>query len=73
MQLIALGDNIINLDNISVLDIDPTPNPNLAVVHVHSDSTQSVIDITIPRQAIPALMNMVPQQLRFPGSDDPGS
>jgi glutamate formiminotransferase len=73
MQLIALGDNIINLDNVSVLDIDPTPNPNAVVVHVHCDSTQSVIDITIPRQVVPALINMVPQNLRFAGSDDPNS
>ena len=69
MQLIALGDNIINLDNVSVLDIDPTPNPNFLVVHVHSDSNQPVIDITIQRQTFGALMNLVPQQLRLPGSD----
>lgn len=71
MQLIALGDNIINLDNISVLDIDPTGNPNFLIVHVHCDSNQPVVDITIPRQTFPALINLVPQQLRLQATDDP--
>lgn len=71
-MLIAIGDNIINLDSISVLDIDPTQNPNFAVVHVHSDSSQPVVNITIPVSVIAALINLVPQNLRFPSAgDDP--
>jgi hypothetical protein len=73
MQLIALGGNIINLDNISVLDIDRTQNQNFVVVRVHSDSNQSIIDITIPIQVLTPLMNMVPQHLRFGGDDDPNT
>ncbi len=69
MQLIALGNNIINLDSISVLDVDPVPNSNAFVVHVHSNSNQPVIDITIPFQTLTALMNLVPQQLRLQGGD----
>lgn len=69
MQLISLGNNIINLDLVSVLDIDQTAAPNVFVVHVHTDSNQPIIDITIPFGSFTALMNMVPIQQRLPGTD----
>ena len=69
MQLIAIGNNIINLDTVSVLDIDPTPQANTFVVHVHCDSNQPVIDISVPIQTFQSLMNLVPQHLRLPGVD----
>lgn len=69
MQLLALGNNIINLDRVSVLDVDPTPTANVFVVHVHTETNQPIIDITIPFGSFSALMNLVPIQQRLPGTD----
>ena len=69
MQLLSLGNNIINLDRVSVMDIDPTPTPNVFVVHIHTDTNQPIIDITIPFGSFTALMNLVPIQQRLPGTD----
>jgi|KBSSwiStaDraftv2_1062776.scaffolds.fasta_scaffold1157329_2 hypothetical protein len=67
MQLISIGDNLINLDRVTVLDIDPTPTG--AVVHVLGDSAQSIIDINIPRESAGVLLNMVGANVRVPGAD----
>ena len=67
MQLISIGDVLLNLDRITVLDIDPSPAG--PVVHVHSDSSQQIIDINISQQTVNALFNLVPQNLRLPGRD----
>ena len=68
MQLISIGDNLLNLDQITVLDIDPTPTG--AVVRVHGDSSQSIIEINIPRESATTLLSMVGSGIRIPGSDD---
>jgi hypothetical protein len=67
MQLLALGNDIINLDRVSVLDIDPGPVPNTLLVRVITDTNQPVIEIQIPSGVFPALINLVPVQQRFPG------
>jgi len=68
MQLIAIGDNLINLDQISVLDIDPTPAG--AVVRVKGNQGQSIIEININRQSVNDLFNMVGPTTRVAGTDD---
>ncbi len=69
MQLIAIGDNLINLDQISVLDIDAT-SPTTAVVRVKGTQGQSIIEININSQFVGALFNLVGSGLRVPGTDD---
>jgi hypothetical protein len=68
MQLISIGDNLLNLDRITVLDIDPTPTG--AVVRVHGDSPQPIIEINITRDSANVLLNMVGSGIRVPGADD---
>jgi hypothetical protein len=67
MQLIAIGSDIINLDRVSVIDIDPSPQG--PVLKVLVDSTQPVIELRVSPQTIASLMNLVPQTLRLPGAD----
>lgn len=67
MQLISIGDVVLNLEQITVLDLDRTPTG--IVVHVHSDSSQPIIDINVPQQTAAALMNLVPVNQRFAGRD----
>ncbi len=68
MQLIAIGDAILNLDRITVLDIDRT-SPTSAVVRVHGDSAQSIIEIGVSLPVAAALIELVPQNLRLAGAD----
>jgi hypothetical protein len=68
MQLIAIGDNLINLDQISVLDIDRTQTG--AVVRVKGNQGQSIIEININPQSVNDLFNLVGSGIRVPGTDD---
>jgi len=68
MQLISIGDNLVNLDQVTVLDIDPTNNG--AVVRVYGHTSQPIIEINIPRQSASVLLGMVGSGIRIPGSDD---
>lgn len=67
MQLIAVGDALLNLDRITVLDFDRTPAG--IVLRVHGDAKEPVIEITVPVQTIAGIMSLVPQKFRFGGSD----
>ncbi len=67
MQLISIGDVLLNLDQITVLDIDPTPTG--PVVRVHRDSPQPIIEISIPPQTVNGLFNLVPTNQRMGGRD----
>jgi hypothetical protein len=67
MQLIAIGDVLLNLDRITALDIDPSPAG--PVVRVHSDSSQPIIEIVITQQTINGLFALVPPNLRLPGRE----
>jgi hypothetical protein len=69
MQLIALGADVINLDRVSVLDIDRGPAPGSFLVRVLTDTNQPVIEIVVPQQTFNALINLVPVQLRLPGQE----
>ena len=67
MQLISIGDVLLNLDQITVLEIDPSPTG--PVVRVHYDSSQPIIEISIPPQTVNALFNLVPSNQRMAGRD----
>ena len=69
MQLIALGADIINLDRVSVLDIDRGQAPGTFLVRVLTDTNQPVIEILISQQTFNALINLVPVQLRLQGQE----
>lgn len=67
MQLISIGNVLLNLDQITALDMDSSPAG--PVVRVHSDSSQPVIEINITQQTVAALFNLVPQNQRLTGRD----
>lgn len=67
MQLISIGNVLLNLDQITVLDVDPTATGG--VVRVHTDTSQPIIEINIGEQTFKALMNLVPQNQRLAGKD----
>jgi hypothetical protein len=64
MQLIAIGDAIINLERISVIDVDR--EGGLLTLKFHGDSSQPVITFSrVGQDIINALFNMVPPQMRL--------
>ena len=67
MQRIAVGDAVLNLDRITVLDLDRTPTG--AVLRVRGESPQPIMELTVPLQTGQALMSLVPQNMRFAGAD----
>ena len=67
MQLIAVGDALLNLDRITILDFDRTPSG--IVLRVHGDGVQPIMELTVPVQTIAGIMSLVPQKFRFGGSD----
>ena len=67
MQLISIGDVLVNLDRITVLDIDPSPTG--PVVRVHYDSPQPIIEISIPPGTVNSLFALVPTNQRLAGRD----
>ena len=67
MQLIAVGDALLNLDRITVLDLDRTPSG--IVLRVRGEGVQPIIELTVPVQTIAGIMSLVPQKFRFGGSD----
>jgi hypothetical protein len=67
MQLIAVGDIVINLDRVTALDIDR--ENNALILKVHGDSSTPVITATVGPELLGQLLEMVPQHLRFRGRD----
>ena len=67
MQLVAIGNDIINLDRVTVLDVDPGPQG--PVIKVLVDSSQPIIELVVAPQTINALMALIPQTLRLPGRE----
>jgi hypothetical protein len=64
VQLISIGDAIINLERISVIDMDR--DAGVIRLKFHGDSAQPVISFSrVGQDAITALFNLVPQQMRF--------
>ena len=67
MHLIAIGDVLLNLDQIIALDIDQTPTG--PVLRVRSESSQPIIELSIRQETINGLFSLVTQ--RLPGGDRP--
>ena len=67
MQLIAVGDIVINLDRVTALDIDRVGN--VLTLKVHGDSNSPVVTANVGPELLGQLLNMVPQHLRFRGQD----
>jgi len=67
MQLVLVGDAILNFDRITILDFDRTQTG--AVLRVHGDSSQPIMELTVPIQTAQAIVNLVPQNMRFAGTD----
>jgi hypothetical protein len=67
MQLISVGDVLLNLDQITVMDMDRTANG--AVLRIHRDSSEPIIEINIPLNTVKRLYDLVPQNLRMIGED----
>ena len=67
MQLISVGDAILNLDRITILDFDRTPTG--VVLRVRGESSQPVMELNVTVQTATALINLVPQNMRFGGAD----
>jgi hypothetical protein len=69
-QLIALGNVVLNLDQIVCLDIDPVPNrPDLRKVRILGHGSQPLTEVFVAAQVEAALLNLVQATVRFPGSD----
>ena len=68
MNLIAIGDVVLNLDRITALDVDREAGLTLKI---YTDSKDPVITFDIPLNSHTALMNLVPAHLRLSGRDKP--
>jgi hypothetical protein len=66
MQLMSIGDAIINLDCVTVIDVDRDPRTGITL-KVHGDSKEAVITFRVGPEILTSLLNLVPQQLRFRG------
>ena len=67
MQLISVGDIVINLDRVTALDIDREVTG--FKLKVHGDSSSAVVVADVGPELLNQLLNMVPQHLRFRGRD----
>jgi len=70
MQLISIGDAIINLDRVTVIDVDR--EGGLLRLKVHGDSAEPIIAFNrVGQEVIAGLFNLIPQQMRFRGVEEP--
>ena len=67
MNLIAIGDVILNLDRITALDFDRHQN-NAVTVKVFTDSSEPVMTFNISQNAPAVLTEMIAPQFRFQGT-----
>jgi hypothetical protein len=67
MQLISVGDIVINLDRVTALDIDR--QGNILTLKVYADASNPVVTATVGPELLGQLLNMVPQHLRFRGQN----
>ncbi len=66
MNFIAIGSAVINLDRVSVIDLDRDPRTGIESLKIHADSKDPVIVFDrVGREIFDALFASVPQQLRF--------
>jgi len=66
MQLISIGNVVLNLDRISALDIDQTED-GPSVLRVMTDSDEPIIEVNLAPEVPDLLLNLVPQKMRFVG------
>ena len=70
MQLISIGNVILNLDCVSALDFDRLEN-GVQVLRVLTDSETPVITVTLAGEVPDLLLSLVPQKMRFIGYEVP--
>jgi hypothetical protein len=69
MQLISIGNVILNLDRITALDIDHDVEEGTYTLSVLTDSPEAVIEVNLAEEVPDQLINMVPQKMRFVGAE----
>jgi hypothetical protein len=68
MELISIGNVILNLDQISALDIHEDEN-GVLVLRVLTDSATPIINVNLAAQVPDLLLNLVPHKMRFIGAE----
>jgi hypothetical protein len=68
MELISIGNVILNLDRISALDIDQKENGEYTM-RVFTDSQDPIIKVALSSQVPDQLLNLVPQKARLVGME----
>jgi len=68
MELISVGNVILNLDRISALDIDQKEN-GAFVLRVLTDSPDAVISVNLAPEVPDLLLNLVPHKMRLVGME----
>lgn len=70
MQLLSIGNVIVNLDRVSTLDFDRLEN-GVQVLRIFADSDEPVITVSLAEEVPNLLLNLVPQKMRFVGYEAP--
>jgi hypothetical protein len=70
MQLISIGNAIVNLDRGSALDFDRLEN-GVQVLRVLTDSEKPIMIVSLTEEVPDILLNLVPQKMRFVGYEAP--
>ncbi len=68
MELISVGNVILNLDRISALDIDQKEN-GVFVLRVLTDSPDPIINVNLAPEVPDLLLKLVPQKMRLIGME----
>jgi hypothetical protein len=68
MELISVGNVILNLDRISALDIDQKED-GVCILRVLTDSPDPIIKVNLAPEVPDLLLNLVPQKMRFVGME----
>jgi hypothetical protein len=66
MELISIGNVILNVDRISALDIDQKKDGTF-VLHVLTDSADPIINVALSPDVPDLLLNLVPHKMRLVG------
>ena len=66
MELISVGNVILNLDRISALDIDQKVD-GTCTLHVFTDSSDPIITVNLAPEVPDQLLNLVPHKVRLVG------
>lgn len=70
MNLISIGNVILNLDCVSALDFERLEN-GVQMLRVLTDSETPVITVALAGEVPDLLLNLVPQKMRFIGYEAP--